>query len=348
MAMKWSSATLYHLRQQLFPDLIENLPPWEKPKPGHNSTGLVAIFKEEFATPLGNSGCWFRIRISERKISKSELALRLRERLDEAADEIEADETNSLADKIREEVRNEIKLLTPPTHTEVDVMYRGDWFIICSATVITCDYITHWLLQKLEKHFSVKVASLHGELSELGLSIFKSEVLQVDNVELGQRVKVKLKDDTVVQLENMDPSPEVIELLLQTKEVKSLQFNWRGMKARVKEDLTLSGIDDAFEVGNMEFEQDPNDDGEYDDDERQFLESKARAELFAGNIPMMLKDIAIHCGDFNPLAEANDSGAQEGMDLSVKPESSPAEKKKSSKKKAASKKKSKAKLSVVE
>lgn len=327
----WKSATVYHLRQQLFLDLIENLPKWEKPLPGHNITGLVPIFKEEYATPLGNSGCWFRLRLSERKLSKTEYALRLAERLDESAEEIDAaEDSDLLTRKIKQEVKNEMLLMTPPTHTEVDVMYRGDWFIVCSSAVATCDYVTHWLLQKLEKHFSVKVASIAGELAELGLNLFKEDFLQVDNIELGSRVKVKLKDGTVAQLENMDASPVVIDLLLQTKEVKSLQFNWRGMTARIKEDLTLSSIDDAFEVGNVVIEQEADVNGEYDDDERQFLESKTRAELFAGNIPMMLKDIAIHCGDFNPLTDLDDGKTQEGMDLSDK---SPANKK-SRKKKA--------------
>ena len=308
--MAWKSATLYHLKQDLFPDLIDNLPKWKKPRKGANSTGLVALFKKEYSCPLGNSGCWFRLRISERKISKTELALRLAAQLDKHAKEIDADDTDTVAKRIKEEVKAELMNETPPTHAEVDVMYRGDWFLICSGTDVTCDFVTGWLKQKLEKHFSVKVASIKGELSELGLSIFKSEVLQVDNIELGDRVKVKLKDDTVVQMEKMEPSPEVIELLLQTQEVKSLKFKWQGMTARVKEDLTLSGVVDGFDVAGVEYEKENTD--EYDDDERQFLEARARAELFSSNIPLMLTDISVHCGGFNPFVEE----AQEGMDLS--------------------------------
>ena len=304
----WKSATAYHLRQPLFIDQISNLPKWRRPAKGMHSFGIVPLFKKEFAAPLGNSGCWFRLRSSERKISKPEFAMRLQQRLDDAVYLIVEDE--ELPKKIKDQVTTEMLEETPPTHTECDVMFRGDWFIVCSGTDKTCDSVTRWLRVQLDKHFSIKLAALHGELQSLGRVLFHSDMLAIDNIELEDRVKLKLTDDTVVQIEKMVPSQEVRELFYQTKEVKSLDFKWRGMTARVKEDLTLSAIDDSFDVTNVEYEKDDAD--EYDDDERKYLESRARAELFAANIPVMIKDIAVHCDGLATI----ETESQDGMDLS--------------------------------
>jgi len=304
MPAKWTSATVYHLRQKLMQDMVSNLPAWEEPAEGMDSIGLVELYPEEVVAPLGNSGGWFRIRRSVRNISSSEKTLRIANRLKEAEENgVDMDDINEVR-AIKEAVILQLKKETPPTHSSVDVMFRGDWFVVASGTVSVCDNTTSWLKDKLKDHFVVSLAKLEDKLSDLGIQLL-SEGLNVDNITLGKDIKVIMPDKSQVEVTKSEYPSYLIDVLSRATEVKNMLLEWRGIKVKTKEDLTLSRIDDRFDVVHIEVEHDDNNDE--DDDYQWYMESRARAELFVTNMPLIVKDISLHCGGLKaPPVEAQE------------------------------------------
>lgn len=314
---KWSAATVYHLRQKLLLEHIENLPAWSEPGEGLDSIGVVPIFETDYATPLGNSGCWFRLRASIRKISNTEKRLRIAKCMSDAEEKglTEEDNHDELAALI-EEVVLKLKKGTPPTHSEVDVMFRDGWLVVASASVSVCDQVVKFLNVTLDKHFSAAVMRMNGDLAELGVRLFKSDpfLLAVDNIALGGQTKVVLSDKTIIDIQPSDYKFEYLEILQGAKEVKFLCVDWGGMSCKLKSDFTITGLDDGFSEGNVEIEPSPDDDDdEPDDDCVQHMQSRARAELFVTSIPRLLNEVAVHCGGVKDLPELPEQDPLEGI-----------------------------------
>jgi len=293
-AKKWGSCSIFHLRKAPTLEQIDELPKWAYPGKGKTTIGIVPIFRQQYAVPLENSGVWFRLRISGPVLVPSEKKYQVDTRIAKAVEKqlaLTKDEINKITD---EEVEK-LKKKTPPTHKQIDVMFRDDWFIVCEGAANKSDAVTSFLLDKLSGEFSVKKPEIAGDLTGLGIELFKSEQLDVDNITLGSGVKVKMEDDTVVQVTKAQYPKVLLSTLKKCKEVMTMCVEWDKFGGSIRRDLSFTGVFDGFDPTEIE--------GEYPDDERQFIESQARAVAFIKNMPLMLKDVAIHCGDLMPLPE---------------------------------------------
>ena len=296
--VKWTSASIFHLLKSPTIEEIAELPKWEPPGKGKYSIGIVPIFKEEYAVPVGNSGCWFRLRSSGPKISSSEKTFRINKRLADCREK-EIDLTKDLINKIKDEETEKLKKQTPPTHVDIDVLYRDDWFIVCAGAATKCDLVTLFLNDKLET-FHCKLPEFEEDLTGLGLNLFRSEDLMVDNCELGAAVKIKLTDGTVADISESQYPTGLLTLLKRAKEVMHMGVKWEKFGGNIRRDLSFTAIADGFDPTEV--------DGEYDDpDEKDFVESRARAERFIQNMPLFLKDISVHCGGFVKVEPENDA-----------------------------------------
>ena len=300
MTIKWGSASVFHLRNPLSIEHIDGLPKWKPPGKGKTSAGIVPIFKDEHAVPVNNSGGWFRLRFSGPKISTSEKTYRIDTRLAKAQKKgtvLTKDEIATIKDEEIEKLKKE----TPPTHMDVDVMYRDEWFLVCAGAASRCDLVTDFMLDKYPGlNFAVKTPEIEGDLTGLGLELFGAEGLEVDNVALGSGVKIKMQDDSVVEVSDSEYPKKLISTLKAAKEVMTMCVEWDRFGGKIRRDLSFTGIFDGFDPTEIE--------GEYDDPgERKFIEAKQRAEDFVTNIPLMLKDIAVHCGGLVPLEDTEDN-----------------------------------------
>ena len=302
---KWSQATLYHLRQQLTIDQIAALPPWKLPTKSQKETiGLVPIYGSELATPINNSGVWFRVRRSVRKPPTSELKRRTLQRIETLkgkgkgqVDSVKLNKTEYQG--IQSEVEAQLTKETPPSHNDIDVMFHGDWFMITYANANACDMITTFLRDNLVDNFAVAVATMTGDdpLSRIGIDVLESNELIVGNIALGNQIKAK-RDGVGVSVTNWDEKDsDMIELLQLSDEVQSMTVAWGAeYTAKVNSDFTFSAV--KFDVET---------DTEGDDDmETGHLRDQDRATDFILSMPKFLKDLAVHCDGLAPLAEVSE------------------------------------------
>ena len=302
---KWSQATLYHLRQQLTIDQIAALPPWNLPTKSQKETiGLVPIYGSELATPINNSGVWFRVRRSLRKPPTSELKRRTLQRIETLkgkgkgqVDSVKLNKTEYQG--IQTEVEAEITKETPPSHNDIDVMFHGDWFMITSASANTCDMITTFLRNNLDDNFAVAVATMTGDdpLSKIGLDLLHSSQLIKGNIGLQNQIKVRIDDVGIAVTNAEDYGTDLLDVLADADEVQSMTVSWgTEYVAQVNSDFTFSAV--KFDVET---------DAEGDDDiETGHLRDQDRATDFILSMPKFLKDLAVHCDGLAPLPEVSE------------------------------------------
>jgi len=291
---KWTSATLYRFKN-LDADSVGKLPQWVHPGKGKSAVGILPLFKNEICGPIKNSGGWFRIRFSAPKKNNSELELRINQRYAEA-EKMGLSVTKEFTSKVKTEELNKLMKQTSPSHTSVDVMFTQDWMLITEGAASKCDMVTKFLLEKIDG-FTCEPVSIEGDLTSLGMSLFQSEGLQVDNIELGPAVKVKMSDGTVNNVTESGYQKSLIGFLKKCKEVMHIGIVAKNFSGNIRRDFTMVGIDDGY---------DPSDVGDYDDGpEKDYVLQKDRAEKFMA-ICYMFKDVSIHCGGFTKLEEPDD------------------------------------------
>ena len=284
---KFKSATIYDLSKPLSIDQINDLPLWEQPN-AHSvySIGLTPIYKET-AVPLGNAGVWFRLRRSERKISKSEMKLRITERVSDLEQKLERKIRGKEKLDIRDSILVDLLPTAQPHLDEIDVMFRDGSFIVCSSNPKVSDGVTSFLREKLGD-FKIVVAEAENEkpLNMIGKGLLNAKGLILDNVQLGEKVSVTMADDSEVVVKKSQYDTTLLKLLQEAATVNTMSIEWGDYTANLKPDLTsLSGIVDNHE---------PSEDfSAYEDKaEREALESRARAEMFVTSMPRLFRELA--------------------------------------------------------
>jgi len=315
MLHKWGAATLYHLRQPITLDEVDQVPAWKLPsKTQSGSIGLLPIHDKTKAVRLtAKEGGWFRIRISTKKPNTSEFNRQVLARIATLKGKKSGQSVDyaKLLKKefasIQDEVRADMMPTTQPGHNDVDVMFLGDWFVITNASNAVCDRITKYLKEKLN-NFVVTVAKASGEdpLSSVGQSLMESNALKLDNIELDNSIKVGTGKSSIA-CNNTDflADDALLQVLRSQDKVHSMGICWGSDKkanaadvtCKVRSDFTLSSIKlNENKAYNTDTEGDNTDDLSY-------LVNMQRALFFMKNIPLVINDIAIHDHGLAPLPE---------------------------------------------
>jgi len=255
MKTKFKAATLFVLSEQIPIESIHDLPLWQEPEPGIvHSIGLTPISKE-LAVPLGNSGVWFRLKYSERKVSPSHLAHLMGERIAELEQKLDRKIRGKEKLDVRDNILLELLKTAQPDHNEVDVMFRDGWFIVCSASAPVCDKATSFLREKLGS-LPIKAAQMESmdPLTMIGKGVLGADGLMVDNIQLGDKIKIRKGEDTAEQkaeriaVTHGAYDQDLLKLLQSGSTVESMSIDWGDYSVSLKPDMTsLSSIKDHHE-----------------------------------------------------------------------------------------------------
>lgn len=303
---RFNAATIFHQRGFVEMSHIVNLPQWEPLKENQNYTiGLLPLLDTEKAAPINNSGIWFRLRMSDRLFSVSEYGVRLDARVKEL--EKKSGHVTSKKDlsKIKADVREGLQKETPPKHTNVDVLLRDDWSIVCTSSSAVTDRVNKFLQKHLKESFVPVAAQLQGEapFNEIASKILFSDDLVLSQFSLRDQVKYISKNKSqhsITHIGDMGISPEQHEVIKdECAVVQGIAVEWNGFRTKLTKAMAFSGVNDGFKVTKaMKAEQEGN-----SVEQANYDLSIQRAALFSTGVIQMMKDLAVHtdAGELAPL-----------------------------------------------